>query len=294
MKPIFVRERNTLNTSIEFDGDEYDYFYNPWHYHPEMELTLVIKSFGQRQVGDSIENFGPGDLVLVGSNLPHVWKNDEVFLQKNTTMKAQAVVVKFLPEFAGKGFFDRPEMNKMRHLTKELTPFGVKLTGKLRERVEQVMLKLPAMDDAERFIRLLDILDMISKSDDYRLLASLSYRNEKAENTHRVNIVLDYIMEHYQEDLRLETVAAQINMNKNAFCRFFKKGTRKSLFDVIQEVRIGKACQHLLETDMNVLQICYACGFGNISGFNKTFKKITGTTPLSYRKSRKTILKNKL
>ncbi len=287
MKPILVRERNTLNTSIEFDGEEYDYFYNPWHYHPEMELTLVIKSFGQRQVGDSIENFGPGDLVLVGSNLPHVWKNDEVFLQKNTAMKAQAIVVKFLPEFAGKGFFDRPEMSKIRHLIEELTPFGVKLTGALRDRVEQVMRKLPAMDDAERFIRLLDILDMISKSDDHRLLASLSYRNEKTENTHRVNVVLDYIMEHYQEDLNLETVAAQINMNKNAFCRFFKKGTRKTLFDVIQEVRIGKACQHLLETDMNVLQVCYACGFSNISGFNKTFKKITGTTPLSYRKRRK-------
>jgi len=286
MKPILVRERNTLDTSIEFDGDEYDYFYNPWHYHPEMELTLIIKSFGQRQVGDSIENFGPGDLVLVGSNLPHVWKNDEVFLQKNSRMKAQAIVVKFLPDFAGKNFFNCLEMNRIRHLIEDLTPFGVKLTGELRNRVEQFMLELPGMDETERFIRLLDILDMISKSDEFRLLASLSYRNEKTENTHRVNVVLDYIMEHYQEELKLEMVAAQINMNKNAFCRFFRKGTRKSLFNVIQEVRIGKASQHLLETDMNVLQICYACGFGNISGFNKTFKKITGTTPLLYRKTR--------
>lgn len=285
MKPILVRERNTLNNSIEFDGGEYDYFYNPWHYHPEIELTLVIKSFGQRQVGDNIENFGPGDLVLVGCNLPHVWKNDEVFLQKNTIAKAQAIVVKFLPEFAGIGFFDRPEMNKIRHLLDELAPFGVKLTGTLRNRVEQIMLKLPKLDDAGRFIQLLHILDIISKSKEYILLASLSYRNEKVKNTHRVNIILDYIMEHYQEELTLETVAAQINMNKNAFCRFFKKGTRKSLFEVIQEVRIGKACQHLLETEMDILQICYACGFGNISGFNKTFRKITGGTPLAYRKS---------
>jgi AraC-like DNA-binding protein len=294
MKPILVRERNTLNTSIEFDGAEYDYFYNPWHYHPEFELTLVIKSFGQRQVGDSIENFGPGDLVLVGSNLPHVWKNDEVFLRKDTNMmKAQAIVVKFLPEFAGTGFFDRPEMVEIRHLLAELAPFGIKLTGKLRDQVEQMMQKLPKSDDAERFIQLLHILNIISKSKEYALLASLSYRNEKTENTHRINVVLDYIMEHYHEDLKLETVAAQINMNKNAFCRFFKKGTRKSLFDVIQEVRIGKACQHLLETEMDVLQICYASGFGNISGFNKTFKRITGTTPLAYRKSRKMNFKRK-
>ncbi len=287
MKPVLVRQRNNLNTSIEFDGDEYNYFYNPWHYHPELELTLVIKSYGQRQVGDSIENFGPGDLVLVGSNLPHVWKNDEAFLKDDASMKAQAIVVKFLPEFAGKNFFDRPEMLKIRHLIEELAPFGVKLTGTLRDEVEQILLKLPDMEDAGRFIHLLHILDLISRSKDYRLLASLSYRSNKAENSHRINVVLDYIMEHYQEDLKLETVAGLINMNRNAFCRFFRQGTRKNLFTVIQEVRIGKACQFLIETEMNVLQVCYACGFGNISGFNRAFKKITGHVPLSYRKSRK-------
>ena len=287
MKPILVRQRNNLNTSIEIDGEEYNYFYNPWHYHPELELTLVIKSFGQRQVGDSIENFGPGDLVLVGSNLSHVWKNDEAFLKDDSSMKAQAIVVKFLPEFAGKNFFDRPEMLKIRYLIEESAPFGVKLTGILRDEVEQIMLKLPGMDDTGRIIQLLHILHLASGSGDYRLLSSISYRSNKTENSHRINVVLDYIMEHYQEDLKLETVAGLINMNRNAFCRFFKQGTRKNLFTVIQEVRIGKACQFLMETEMNVLQVCYACGFGNISGFNRAFKKITGQVPLSYRKSRK-------
>lgn len=138
MKAILVRERKTLNTSISFDGDEYNHFYNPWHFHPDCELTLILKSYGQRQVGDCIENFGPGDLVLVGSNLPHVWKNDEIFFDEKMNMKAQAI-------------------------------------------------------------------------------------------------------------------AEHIGMNKNAFCRFFKKGTRKSLISVVNQVRIGKACQLLKETDMNVL-----------------------------------------
>ena len=286
MKPILVRERNSLNTSIEFDGGEYDYFYNPWHYHPELELTLIVKSFGQRQVGDSIENFGPGDLVLVGSNLPHVWKNDEIFRQKSTEIKAQAIVVKFLPDFAGSDFFDRPEMAKIRQLVEEFAAFGVKLTGGLRNKVERIMLKLPKLDDARKFIQLLNVLEIISRSKEYELLTSLSYRNEKTENTHRVNVVLDYIMENYSDELKLETIASQINMNKNAFCRLFKKGTRKTLFQVIQEVRIGKACQLLLETEMNVLQVCYACGFNNISSFNKTFKKITGTNPITFKKRR--------
>lgn len=287
LKPILVRERGSLNQSVEFDGGEYDYFYNPWHYHPELELTLVLKSFGQRQVGDSIENFGPGDLVLVGSNLPHVWKNDALFLQKDSPVKAQALVVKFLPDFAGRDFLERPEMSRINHLIREVAPFGIKLSGKLRNRIHQNMVKLPKMDDTSRFIALLNILNLISRSKEYRLLASISYRKEKQANTHRVNVVLDYLMEHYQEEITLETVAALVNMNKNAFCRFFKKGTRKSLFRVIQEVRIGKACQHLLETDLNVQQVAFSCGFGNISGFNKTFRTITGTTPLAYRKKKR-------
>lgn len=285
MKPILVREKNVFNTSVNVDGAEYEYFYNPLHYHREYELTLIIKGFGQRQVGDNIENFGAGDLVLIGSELPHVWKSDELFLSKKTGMKVQAVVIKFLREFAGNNFFNRPEMNNIRKLLDEISLYGLKLEGGLKHRVEQIMLKFPQLNDADRFIHLLQILNIISQSNEFSLLASNTYRNEKVENIHRINIVLDFIMEHYQESLSLETLASRINMNKNAFCRFFKKGTRKNLFAVINEVRISKACQHLIETDMNVLQICFTCGFENISNFNRVFKRISGTSPLLYRQS---------
>lgn len=287
MKPILVRRRDSLSASIEFDGTEYDYFYNPLHYHPEFELTLIVKSFGQRRIGDNIENFNEGDLVLVGNNLPHVWKNDEIFFNKKATMKAQAICVKFLPDFAGSGFLNRPEMAEIRTLLEEKAPLGIKLLGTLQEEVEKIMLELPELDETERFIQLLQILNLISKSAEYRLLASLSYQNENLKNAHRINIVLDYIMEHYEDELNLEKIAGLVSMNKNAFCRFFKKGTKKSLFTVINEVRIGKACQHLRETDMNILQVCYACGFNNISNFNKAFKKINGISPTLYRKGMK-------
>ncbi len=285
MKPILVRRRDFLTASIEFDGMEYDHFYNPLHYHPELELTLIVKSFGQRKIGDNIENFNEGDLVLVGSNLPHVWKNDEVFFDEKANIKAQAICVKFLPDFAGKEFLNRPEMSAIKTILEEQAPLGIKLVGTLREKVTGIMLKLPEMDQSDRFIHLLQILNLIAKSNEFSILASLSYRNENIKNSHRINTVLDYIMEHYQEDLSLEKIAGLINMNKNAFCRFFKRGTRKSLFAVINEVRIGKACQHLTETDMNVLQVCFACGFNNISNFNKAFKKSMNVTPLMYRKN---------
>lgn len=287
MKPILVREQRILNTSINFDRTEYNHFHNPLHYHPEFELTLIVKSFGQRRIGDSIENFNEGDLVLVGNNLPHVWKNDEIFQSNTPCLKAQAIAVKFLPEFAGSGFFNRPEMSRIKKLLEVKAPFGVKLVGKLRSEAEKIMLQFPKLDDSDRFIQLLQILNLISKSDEYKLLASLNYRNENTKNSHRVNVILDYIMDQYQEELTLEIVARKINMDKNAFCRFFKKGTRKSLFTVINEVRISKACQHLTESDQNILQICYACGFNTISNFNKAFKKQIGISPSTYRKKMK-------
>jgi len=287
MKPILVREQKILNTSINFDGSEYDYFYNPLHYHPEFELTLIVKSFGQRRIGDYIENFKEGDLVLVGNNLPHVWKNDAVFFDEKANLKAQAICVKFLPDFAGSEFLTRPEMAQIKKLLERKAPLGIKLLGKLRLKVEEIMLKLPKMDETDRFIQLLQILNLLSKSTEFKLLASISYQNENHKNTHRINIVLDYIMEHFDEELNLEKVASLVSMNKNAFCRFFKKGTRKSLFTVINEVRIGKACQLLTETELNILQICYSCGYNNISNFNKAFKNKTEISPTKYRKKMK-------
>lgn len=287
MKPILVRVRDSLSASIEFDKTEYDYFYNPFHYHPEFELTLIVKSFGRRRIGDNIENFNEGDLVLVGKNLPHVWKNDPVFFDDRANMKAQAICVKFLSDFAGKDFLERREMKGIKTVLEEKAPQGIKLVGALRDRVEKIMFKLPELDESDRFIQLLQILNLISKSNEYRLLASLSYRNASFKNAERINFILDYIMDHYQEDLTLEKIAGLVNMNKNAFCRFFRMGTRKSLFTVINEVRIGKACQHLTETDLNVLQICYASGFNNISNFNKAFRKSMNTTPTTYRKKMK-------
>lgn len=284
MKPILVTKANHLNASIDFDDKEYNHFYNPWHYHPELELTLIIKSFGQRQVGDNVENFWPGDLVLVGTNLPHVWKNDVIFNSEN--LKAKAIVVKFLPDFAGKDFFEKPEMKRIHDLINKKANFGVKLLGKLREDVEGLMNSLPSIDESSRIINLLYILDLISKSNDYTLLSSISYNNNKTKNNYRINIVLNYLMDHYNEEIKLETVASLINMNKNAFCRFFKKSTQKNLLQVIQEIRINNACQKLIETDLSILEICYDTGFGNISGFNKAFKKVKGINPLAYKKNK--------
>lgn len=282
MKAQLIREQTNLDTTIWLDDSEYKHFYNPWHYHPELELTLIVKSYGLRQVGDSIENFTAGDLVLVGSNLPHLWLNDSSFFEDNSKT-VRAIVIKFRSDFAGKYFLNLPEMKHIFQLIQEQAAFGVRLNGKLRSRIEKKMILLPDLDNTKRMILLMDMLDDISKSKNYSLLSSISYRNAASEQAHRISTVLDYLTKNYHRELSLEEVAEQISMNKNAFCRFFKKGTRKNLFTVINEVRISKACNLLIETKMDVVQICYAVGYNNVSNFYKAFKKITDTSPLKYR-----------
>lgn len=285
MKAILVRERKITNASIYFDNGEYNYFYNPLHYHPEIELTLVVKSYGQRWIGNNIENFREGDIVLVGSNLPHVWKNEMLFCN-NETLKAQSITIKFPPNFAGDDFLNRPEMSRINNLISEKAILGVKLIGSLRDDVEKIMLLLPSADETDQFIQLLQILNLISKSNEYELLSSTSYRNITTTNVHRIDQALNYILEHYNENINLTEIAELVHMNKNAFCRFFKENTKKSLFTIINEIRIEKACHSLIETNMAIIQISYDCGFNNISHFNKTFKNFTGVTPSDFRKKR--------
>lgn len=174
MKPLLVRDSMGLN-GIDFDQNAYPYFYNPWHYHPELELTLVLESYGQRLVGDSIENFDKGDLVLVGGNLPHVWKNDQSYFSPGSKKKAEAIVVKFLPGFAGSDLLDIHEMKGVRRLLHEKAIYGIKPTGRLKKKVSEEMLVLSQMNEAERIIQLLKILYMFSASEEYQILASLGY-----------------------------------------------------------------------------------------------------------------------
>jgi len=292
MKPALIRIRHN-NGSIDFDDGEYSFFYNPWHYHPELELTLILESYGQRLVGDSIENFAEGDLVLLGSNLPHVWKNDKSFFEENNRSKARAIVVKFLPDFAGKDLMNMDEMKAIKHLIYEISSLGIKLTGDLKALITRLMHQMAKLSDTERIIHLLQMLHHISVSAEYVSLASLAYKksvtiaNEK--DNLRINIVLDYLIKKHHEQIDLQEVSNMIHMNKNAFCRFFKQKTGKSMVELLSEIRIGQACQRLQKTEESIDMVCNYVGFNNISNFNRTFKAITGTTPLSYKKKFKNI-----
>lgn len=284
MKPKQEKLILDPNFSFVLQKDVYAYYPTPWHYHPEYELVLVVKSTGKRIVGNHEENFSDGDLVFMGPNLPHWYQNDPIYHQGNTKLTAEAIVIHFNEDFLGKDFFNAPEMADIRGLFKKST-YGLKILGKTRQKVALMMNEMFALSGYRRILHLLDVLEILALSEETIILVNHGYLEHRVVNDHdRIAKVYDYIMDNFKEDIGLAEVAAVTNMSLPSFCRFFKSRTRKAFSSFLNEIRIGYACKLLMEErDYSISQICYECGFNNMSNFNRQFKKITNKSPLQYK-----------
>lgn len=282
MKPQLLKVSIQPEHSFNIRKDEVPYFFNHLHYHPELELTLIRKGTGTRFVGDHIENFSEGDLILVGSNLPHMWRSDEVYFEGKKGLLSESTVVHFMDQFWGKSFLEMPEMKSIRELLYRAQR-GIRINGNTRDQVSAKMQKLFDLNGFERVITLLQILHLIAVSKDTSLLSgirfSFSYDEMDAE---RINQVYSFTLTHFQREIPLLEIAKVANVSPNSFCRYFKSKTRKTFSRFLQEIRIGHACKLLSQTDMSINQICYASGFNNLSNFNRYFKEIMQMTPREY------------
>jgi AraC-like DNA-binding protein len=269
--------------SFVVQKDVYPYYPTPWHYHPEYELVLVIKSTGQRTVGDYTEQFSDGDLVFIGPNLPHSYQNDSVYYQKNSVLTAEAIVIHFKEDFLGKEFFDLPEMIYVNQLF-DKAKFGLKILGDTRQQISDIMLEMQALNGHKRFIQLLTILEILSVSKEVQLLANSGFVQESTvSDNDRLAKVHEYIMKNFKNDISLVDVAKVANMSVPSFCRFFKACTRKGFSNFLNGIRVGYACKLLLEDRYNISQNCYESGFNNMSNFNRQFKKFMGESPSQYK-----------
>ncbi|MGL4632681.1 MAG: AraC family transcriptional regulator [Leadbetterella sp.] len=254
-----------------------------WHYHPEYELVLFTESTGKRFIGDHTARFEPGDLLLIGPNLPHYMRNDEDYYVKNSNLRIRAIVVHFSHNFAGNGFFEIPEISLIKKLL-ERSKRGLHIYGETRDIVSLEMEKLLTNQGYSRFQTLLNILHLISVSQNIEELSSLGYANSNTfEDSSRIDKVFEFILKNYTEDITLDEVAQNIHMSVSAFCKFFKKRTGKTYTQTLNEIRVGHACKLLMEESLSVAEICYQSGFSNLSYFHRNFKKITKFAPLNYR-----------
>ena len=284
MKAILRKVDTGHNYSFSIREDIYPYLYNHWHYHPEIELTLIRKGSGMRLVGDSVERFEDGDLILLGSELPHMWRSDDIYFQELPGLQIEAVAIHFKDSFWGPGFLDLPELKAIKDLLTKAR-HGIRITGITRERISQKMEAILKASQVQRITYLLAILDVIAKSNDYSLLSSVGFANSyNIIHTDNINKIYHYTFNNFQNKITLKEVAAAANVSPNSFCRYFKSRTLKTYWQFLMEVRIGYACKLLIENNMCMSQVGYTCGFNNLSNFNRQFKLLTKKTPLQYQK----------
>ncbi|MBZ4190527.1 AraC family transcriptional regulator [Niabella beijingensis] len=282
MKAILQKVPVLTNTSFALQHFSEPYFNIPWHFHPECELVLIHEGSGKKFIGNTITDFAPGSLVLIGPDLPHWYRCDDIFYHRQPGLKAASTVIQFEKHFLGDGFLQAPELGVIREML-DSAAMGLEITGSCREDVSSKMLKMDATQGMERLLLLLSILHRIAASGAYHTLSTQESVQLSKEDSHRINKIYEFVMDHFTEDISTETVAGIVNMSASAFCRYFKKRTRKTFIVLLNEIRVGHACRLLIEQENSITDVCFSSGFNNVSYFNRQFLAVKGMSPKQFR-----------
>lgn len=285
MKPHFHKIPSTLQSSFSIRHDIKPDFGNIWHYHPELELHYIIKGEGVRFIGDKISNFTADEMILLGENLPHTWRCKDEYFQNNPDLHVEAMVIQFLPDCLGKYLLSLPEAYLIPKLF-EKAKSGMVINGKTKEKLAELMRSSIEATNLDRIIILLTILKTLAETDEYSTIITGKngfYQSNESE-TLRINKICTYTLSNYKSDITLEEIASLSNLSVTSFCRYFKLMTKKTYYDFLIEIRVSHACRFLIENKLPTEMICFDCGFNNVSNFYRHFKKVTGMTPLDYKR----------
>lgn len=283
MKALQTEITNLVQSYIAVIERNEPYFNSPFHFHPELELVYVQESNGKRIIGDKLDTFTDGDMVFIGSNLPHVWLNDEVYYKGFTHLNARSIVVYFNKEVFSKNFYELKESSKINDLFIRAAR-GIKIVGATQKKIAGMLEKLTKKKDFDRIIGLMEILNVLAGSKDVEYITNEAYAGTTLHSkSDRLSEVYKHITTNYHNDISLEEISKIASLSPTAFCRLFKQRTNRHFVEYLNEVRISNACKFLLETSLNVSEIAFQCGYKTLSNFNKIFKKTTGLSPKEYR-----------
>jgi AraC-like DNA-binding protein len=248
-----------------------------YHYHPEIELTCVLGGTGTRHIGNHLSNYTGGDLVLIGSDLPHSglgWRGSDPH---------EEIVVQFRREVILPYADHFPEMKNVLRLI-ERAKFGILFSGRTKAEATRRLQTMPGLPPFERYIRLLEVLQYLSQSPEYTLLNRQALQSAGIDkHKTRLQKVLTYVERHYHEKIDIRKAAELASISLPSFCNYFKKTTNITFTDFVNQYRVQMACLQLQE-DKTVAEICFECGFKNVTYFNKVFKQLLGVTPTTFRK----------
>lgn len=259
--------------------------FNPnWHFHPEFQISYIMRGKGTRFIGDHVEAFQEDDLVFTGPDLPHLWRNDEAYFDKNSKLATRGLVIYFDNELLNEGLLGKEEFYDVNKLV-ENSARGIEFNGITRSKVKRLLFKIANEKGFQRIITLLEIINVLANSKNYHLLSSPGYTNSlKVDDAKKISLVYEYVMTNFKNKIALEDISGMLNMTTTSFCRYFKPRANKTFTRFVNEIRIGHARKLLLEDNLNISQIGYECGFNALSNFNRQFKSIVNMSPHEYRK----------
>lgn len=264
---------------------EYQYFPTPWHFHPEYEIVLVTESNGKRFIGDSISDFEAGDLSILGPNLPHLYRNDACYYDHEIpeSKKAKSIVVHFLEKSLGSDFLTLPEAKNIKSLFQK-SQFGLDIHGDTKTLCIKFLKEMLVLKGMARWLKLLEILQLLSESSELKPISQSYIIGKNEAESDRMNMIFEYVLRNFKNEIKISDVATYVNLSPNSFSRYFSQRTRKSFINFVNEVRLSHATKLLQENDKSVTEICFECGFNNLSNFNRQFKNKYNINPLGYIK----------
>lgn len=282
MKPKHLTIPNQADHSFSIRKDIIPNINNTWHYHKEVELICFHKGSGTQFIGDHIKSFCPGDIMLVGKDLPHYWRYDTKYQDVKDSNSAYSTVIHFLDNFIGEKFLFLPEAAPIKSLL-ERARNGLLITGNDAIVITAKMEQIYQLEGMEKIVALLECLITIAGFKNLLSLSSIGFQYDfRASEKEKLNNIYNFALNNFKNKIALEEIASVADLVPNSFCRYFKNRTGKTFSKFLTDVRIGYARKLMIENQMDIKQICFESGFNNFSCFHKQFKAITGKTPKDY------------
>lgn len=280
MKVIPFQVPKTEQEAFRLQVDILPHFYDRLHQHSETQIMLIEKGEGTLIAGDYVGRFNAGDVYVIGSGQPHVFRCDERYYNSRNKKNVQATALYFDEQYAGENFWQLHELKEIRQF---LIKVGtIRVESKTHEQVVSLIRQITQAQKAIKLILFLQLLNTLAQSKNLKRLSVAPVQNLVKEEDKRMNDVLQFTFKQSNRKIKISEVASVANLSPEAFCRYFKIRTRKTYTNFLNEVRVSHACKMLIEGEPNIQSVCYQVGFQNLSHFNRQFKKVTGKTPSKY------------
>jgi AraC-like DNA-binding protein len=281
---LHFRVPKTADESLSVMLEEGESFYPLRHYHPEMQMTLILSGRGTRFIGDSIDSFLENECYIIGSNVPHVFKSDPAGETADVRKTARSISIYFNPEVLGPGYFEMPETRLIREMI-DVTSRGIKLGSGAERMGHGFMERMEELSGFRRLQEFLGFMNDLRESGAYQVLSGSGYPVPVRDtDNRRLSDVFEFVLSNYADDISLDRVASVASMSTTAFCRYFRMHTRQTFTEFLNRTRTGKASRLVMETDLPVSEIAYLSGYNSIPYFIRQYRKYTGISPLAHRR----------